>query len=240
MIDYIPEIAKVSKSERFDAIVNAIGAMGLAHRIEPVPGGSGNIIVDIKPESTDDKIVISAHYDNFAGTPGANDNAAACSILLNLIGEAVRTGIDKHIEFVFFDLEESGLRGSNEYVRNNKNISAAYNLDMCGMGSNIIIALYNDFENAVHRVPAGHDVIELSNLPGGDAYTFRDNGIPTMYVVNSTDNDVEWFKNFANGFWRSNRTPDFARTMHRSNDTPGTCNIEQVEKIYKFMVSNIA
>lgn len=237
MTDYIPAIAKVNKADRFQAIADVLRNNGIPYRVRKIPGysTSGNILVEFNPESQEKKTVVSAHYDNCAGTPGANDNAAACSILLNLILDARVTGTEKHLEFAFFDLEECGFLGSKQYLAENRDLLlGAFNLDMCGMGSHIVAALYNGAEKVYPHTISG-DAHLVRTLPPGDAYTFRGARLPTVYVVNSTDGDLSWYDDFAAYGNPTRMDPDFLSTMHQPNDTPETCNPAQVEKIFEYV-----
>ncbi|MCK4350345.1 MAG: M20/M25/M40 family metallo-hydrolase, partial [Candidatus Krumholzibacteria bacterium] len=92
-------------------------------------------------DSPDQRIILSAHYDSYSSTdpevcaPGADDNATGVAAVLEsaraLYGE--RTG--KTVEFVLFDGEELGLRGSRYFAANldtNVSYEAVINLDMLG------------------------------------------------------------------------------------------------------------
>jgi len=239
MKNYIDDIAKIKKKDRYNAITKVIEENGIKYRVQTLPNNNsfGNIIVEFNPEKKG-KIVVSAHYDNAYGTPGANDNAAACSILLNLILNNKDT--NNHIEFVFFDLEEIGFYGSKYYVKENSDSDILYaiNLDMCGLGSNILYACYNPINNSDIKIKEMNDsnVYKMEILPPGDALTFADAGITTFFIVNSTNHDLEWYRQFANRM-EPKSFPDFLKTMHLPTDTVETINYEQVEKIYKFTSS---
>ena len=234
MYNYIKEIAKINKLDRFNSIIDILKKNNIDYQIQKIPDSSalGNIIVSINP-SKEKKIAITAHYDNAPGTPGANDNAAACSILLNLIINNKDT--KNYIEYVFFDLEENGGVGSNYYVSINKNkILYAINLDMCGIGNNIVFSHYriNDYDiNIIKEIVTKYKAIEVNRLPYGDAYSFISKGIETYYIINSTNSDLKWFKKYAEGIMPS-FAPEFSKTMHLSNDTIDNININQVELIY--------
>jgi len=81
-------------------------------------------IIGALPDADDKKpiLVIGAHYDTVAGSPGADDNASSLAVLL----EAARVSTcffetktsPLHLEFAAFTLEESGFWGSRGYVKN--------------------------------------------------------------------------------------------------------------------------
>jgi hypothetical protein len=237
MQHYVQDIAQIDKKDRFSAITKVLNDNQIGYVIQRIPANQalGNIIVEFNP-SASKKIVITAHYDNVLGTPGANDNAAACSILLNLILDYRNT--NNHIEFVFFDLEEQRFLGSEHYMRSNQSeIAYAINLDMCGLGENILFSCHHvcgEDRNKFNDLFVRHQARLLEKLPPGDSETFIHNQVSTFFIVNSTTRDLAWFSQYANGV-RPQINPDFSLTMHKANDTIDTINFDQVEKIFLFV-----
>jgi Zn-dependent M28 family amino/carboxypeptidase len=105
-----------------------------------------NIIVDY-PFSNQSiggkKILVTAHYNAWFNTPGANDNASGVSILLGLIAKLQQQSKASAIRFVFFDLEDgwASRGGSKAYIRQFgfEHIESVYNLEMVGMGKNLLL-----------------------------------------------------------------------------------------------------
>ncbi len=101
-----------------------------------------NIIVSIKgAEHPGETIVIGAHYDTVYGTPGADDNASAVAVLLELCRVLKDFSPRKALKLIFFTLEEpplfrSKFMGSYIYASEAKargeNISAMVCLEMVG------------------------------------------------------------------------------------------------------------
>jgi Zn-dependent M28 family amino/carboxypeptidase len=60
------------------------------------------------------RVLIGAHFDSVADTPGADDNASAVAVLL-AVAKAV--GWRKDVMYVAFNAEECNLQGSQEFVR---------------------------------------------------------------------------------------------------------------------------
>ena len=87
---------------------------------------------------------ITAHYDTFASSPGADDNNSGVAGLLETARlVAQQSELKRSIRFVFFDLEELGLIGSNAWLsgssvegRSFTQASANINLEMIGYYSN--------------------------------------------------------------------------------------------------------
>ena len=80
-----------------------------------------NIIVDYPFQKTpsNGKIFLTAHYNAWFRTPGANDNGSGVVVLLGFLEKLVKEQKNFPIRFVFFDLED-GLAvrgGSKQYVK---------------------------------------------------------------------------------------------------------------------------
>ena len=66
-----------------------------------------NIVVTLEGESRqDESIVIGAHYDTVSGTPGADDNASAVAVLLELCRALKDYRPERTLRLIFFVLEE--------------------------------------------------------------------------------------------------------------------------------------
>jgi hypothetical protein len=101
-----------------------------------------NIIVSIRGKThPEDVAVIGAHYDTVAGTPGADDNASAVAILLEMCRLLKDYLPERTLRLVFFTLEEppvflSESMGSFVYAREarkrQEHISAMISLEMLG------------------------------------------------------------------------------------------------------------
>ena len=86
---------------------------------------------------TDRRIIVAAHYDALAHTPGADDNASGVAVLIELAHFLSKTPeLNFDVELVFYDLEEDGLIGSWFHARKLKtqgvDVVAMLNLDMVG------------------------------------------------------------------------------------------------------------
>ena len=238
MINHLRRIAKTRKQDRFEGIISTLKEIGVDYYIEKIdhPSALGNIIVEFN-KGNDKKTVICAHYDNINNTPGANDNASGCSILLKLIENFKET--KQHLEFVFFDLEELGMVGSRNYLINNTdNINLVFNFDMCGLGENTLYTINNMSNNPFKDIFDKRECIKMDKLPPGDDLTFINNNIPTIDIINSTNKDISWFKQFGKGVMPP-YFPDFCKTMHSDYDTIDTLNILQMYKIFLLMIDII-
>lgn len=61
-------------------------------------------------------LIIAAHYDTVAGSPGADDNASALAVLLEAAARLQPPGLRRPVHYIGFCLEEEDLLGSRAYV----------------------------------------------------------------------------------------------------------------------------
>jgi aminopeptidase YwaD len=96
-----------------------------------------NIVAEKKGRTFPNKVLIlGAHYDTVPGSPGADDNASAVAVLLEIAREIQSVSLQMTIRFVAFTLEESGYIGSSRYVgslkKGNEEILGMISLEMVG------------------------------------------------------------------------------------------------------------
>ena len=100
-----------------------------------VPSFSQNVVAEI-PGQDKQCIYLGAHHDTQAGTPGADDNAIACGILVGMCKELARQKHRHTIRLISFGAEEQLSLGSSAYVRKHKaemsNGRFMCNFDSCG------------------------------------------------------------------------------------------------------------
>ncbi len=61
-------------------------------------------------------LILAAHYDTVSGSPGADDNASALTVLIEVARRLKQTALTRPVQFVAFCLEEEDLLGSRAYV----------------------------------------------------------------------------------------------------------------------------
>ena len=102
-----------------------------------------NLIADPPGVTTNSRpYIIGAHYDTVIGTPGADDNASAVAVMLELARSATNKPPEIPLRFVAFTLEEppnhaTQYQGSRVFVKqlidNGMDISGAIILEMVGL-----------------------------------------------------------------------------------------------------------
>ena len=81
-------------------------------------------------------LILGAHYDAVPGSPGADDNASALSVLLEVARAIQSVPLKYTVKFIAFSLEEYEFAGSAHYVgslkRGEEEISGVICLEMVG------------------------------------------------------------------------------------------------------------
>ena len=187
------------------------------------------------------EITVGAHYDAFelkegGLVDGMVDNGAATIILVR-VAEALKDRALRHrVRVVLFDMEETGLLGSQAYVAAHKSdIDAAINLDITAFGD----ALGYGFGNAAGTARLRKALllacadqlltcVDSANSPPGDDRSFKDAGIPVVSLGFASRLVVHqaWlllnggdYSGLAEGF-----VPGVFKIMHTSED-----NLSKVE-----------
>ena len=80
-----------------------------------------NIVAEKKGTSCPDRIILlGAHYDTVPGSPGADDNASAIAVLLEVAKHLKNTHLRSTLRLIAFSLEECGYIGSTHYAQKTK------------------------------------------------------------------------------------------------------------------------
>ena len=132
-----------SNAERESAVARYLRARGLpcaVHRFSSSEGAGENFSVDLG--TSDRVLLLAAHHDAVDGSPGANDNAAAVGILLNLIERLATEPPTKiRLRFLFTAAEERGYLGARHYARETSvgELAGVLSLELCGIGDSVVI-----------------------------------------------------------------------------------------------------
>lgn len=102
----------------------------------------------------DQIFIIDGHYDSVHDSPGVDDNASGTAGMLEALEVLKEYEFEKSIQFIGFDLEEQGTKGSIDYVM--KANTNAWNI--IGMLNFEMIGYYSEEENS-QEFPAGFQLI---------------------------------------------------------------------------------
>ena len=123
-----------------DSMVTYFNELGLETSVHTFPKGNyeaKNIVGSMTGISDNDSIyIIDAHYDSVSNSPGIDDNASGVAGFIEAARILSQYQFHKTIKFIGFDLEETGLEGSINYVENdipiNEQIKGVFNFEMIG------------------------------------------------------------------------------------------------------------
>lgn len=160
-----------------------------------------NVVADLPGEDTREKVLLTAHFDDWDPAQGANDNGAGVAVILEAARVFKRLGIrPKHtIRFVFFSGEEELSNGSRAYVEQHKteldDTRAVFNID-CGALQPLGFRIHGrtDLEAASRKLlkplgPLGADRVYLDADFDSDQETFIVAGVP-IYSLWAGDYDA--------------------------------------------------
>jgi hypothetical protein len=96
-----------------------------------------NIVAEKRGRTSPNRVIIlGAHYDTVPGSPGADDNASAISVLLEVARKLQAVPLAGTVRFIAFSLEEYNFVGSTYYVkkfqRGEEEIVGMISLEMVG------------------------------------------------------------------------------------------------------------
>jgi Iap family predicted aminopeptidase len=159
------------------------------------PGVERNVVADLPGEDNRERVLMTAHFDDWDPAQGANDNGAGVAVVLEAARIFKRLGIrPKHtIRFVFFSGEEELSNGSRAYIERHKNelddIRAVFNID-CGAHPPLGFKIHGrtDMEEASRKLlkplaPLGADRVSLDADFDSDQETFIVAGVPVYSLM---------------------------------------------------------
>ena len=132
-------ISREDGLEMLAALENGI-RMEARIRVEVERRSSQNIIAEKRGTAADGGVVVlGAHYDSVAESQGAGDNGTGVAALAVMAQELADAEFPFTLRFIFFGVEEIGLRGSRHYVESLTDaelraIDAMLNFDAMGAG----------------------------------------------------------------------------------------------------------
>jgi aminopeptidase YwaD len=158
------------------------------------PGVIGENVVGHLAGVVGPRVIVGAHYDTVAGSPGANDNASGVAAMLEIARALAGTPLAKDVWFAAFDAEEDGMVGSAALLgRLNfetlRGLQAVIVLDVVGLGPMEHVSADAHGPLARYLSLAKTSLLPFS-LPQGvlsDHKPFADIGVPTMLLWGSID-----------------------------------------------------
>lgn len=160
-----------------------------------------NVVAEIPgtdPVLKDEVVMLGGHLDSWHAATGATDNAAGCSVMMEVVRILQATGLKprRTIRIALWGGEEQGLIGSRNYVTNHftdsvarSKVSAYYNLDN---GTGKVRGIYSQSNPNVRELftawlepfhDMGAKTVTISNTGGTDHQSFDRLGIPGFQFI---------------------------------------------------------
>ena len=133
--------------------------------------------------AADSVFIIDGHFDTVHNSGGADDNGTGTVGMLEAMRILSAYNFKKSIDFIGFDLEETGLIGSERYVAeaipNDEHIVGVFNLEMLGY--------YSD-EPGTQTIPAGFELLFPDEVDSIIAHDYRGNFV--LNIANEYSNEI--------------------------------------------------
>ncbi len=143
LMNIVEDLEGLGNERRKNYILEVLDEQGIDYK-KMSYNNYENIIVSFDREK---EIGIASHFDAVPGSPGANDNASAVAVTLDILRKFRENPLTNiGVRGMFFDGEESGLVGSRNYVRSEglDGLIGVYNMELVGMGDRL--AFWTDQE----------------------------------------------------------------------------------------------
>jgi hypothetical protein len=128
-------------------------------------------------------ILLGAHFDTVAASPGADDNATGVAVVLEIARLFGSQPTPRTLQLAFFDKEEAGLLGSKAFVAKTKrlqNLRGVIVMDMVG---------YACYEAGCQQYPPGLPITPPSNKGDFLAVVGDTEHLPLLTAFQNTNSD---------------------------------------------------
>jgi hypothetical protein len=255
--------AAATNEARFEALTAMLRSRGLTFTVEPFtiektvgrePRTEGrNVVVTLGDGPQD--LVIGAHYDaarlqDGSLSRGAVDNAASSVMLIGLADALRAERLPLRVRGVWFDMEELGLIGSAQYVKQHAadRIVAMLNFDVNAYGDTMMFGPSGRADSAALRrafvqtcATEEMPCVGFPEMPPGDDRSFVKAGVPALSIaiVPAVDAHQLWLmmNAGASSGLTQGTLPSILRTIHTPDDSPGKLNEEAMRRVQRFAVS---
>jgi len=143
LLEIVRNLEGKSDHKRSEFIEQTLLRWGLSYEVHPYATGRNILLPSGRPHW----VGISSHFDAVRHSPGANDNASAVAVCLDLIRRSQLKPLRNiGLGFFFFDEEEKHLKGSAAYVSQLgiHGMAGLINLEMVGQGDRLALWSLNE------------------------------------------------------------------------------------------------
>jgi Zn-dependent M28 family amino/carboxypeptidase len=167
--DFTSTVVVTSVLQTVGEQLSAIPGLQLSINVSTVRGTSTttNIIAESKEGDANNVVMVGAHLDSVDEGPGINDNGTGSAAILEVAKQMGKVKPRNKLRFALWSAEESGLLGSEEYVKllsdaDKQKIALYLNFDMIGSPNHVFFVYDGDNSDGVGAGagPAGSTGIE--------------------------------------------------------------------------------
>ncbi len=232
-VDASVKLVPCESEKRLDGVVNLFTSLGVPKAdiaIEKFDKDKIQNVVVRKKGSTDETIVIGAHYDKVSAGCGVTDNWAGVVILAHIYKTLAKFDTKKSYVFVAFDKEEEGLKGSAQMV---KAMTDAQRAAVCSMvnfdtfGQDIPMALAN---------ASSPKMLKLAEALGKES-DFKFVSIP---IVGASSDSASFVEKKIPAITISGIGKDTLEILHSPNDKLDKLKVDSIYYGYRFGVMYLA
>jgi Zn-dependent M28 family amino/carboxypeptidase len=184
--------------------------------------------------------LLGAHLDRVAAGQGVLDNGASCAVLVHLLEAFKARPLRNYtLRVAFFDLEETGLNGSQAFfepVRNGSKPAPAFaaNLDIFGYGDTFFATssaetgpLAKAFRQAATDSGLSVRFSPVAQYPASDHRNMMSAGIETLGIALIDGKEVDTILGRGQP---SDGPPKVLTIIHTSRDVLEVLNLQEIEK----------
>jgi Zn-dependent M28 family amino/carboxypeptidase len=167
--DFTSTVVVTSVLQTVGEQLSAIPGLQLSINVSTVRGTSTttNIFAESKEGDANNVVMVGAHLDSVDEGPGINDNGTGSAAILEVAKQMGKVKPRNKLRFALWSAEESGLLGSEEYVKllsdaDKQKIALYLNFDMIGSPNHVFFVYDGDNSDGVGAGagPAGSTGIE--------------------------------------------------------------------------------
>ncbi|MBI4610129.1 MAG: Zn-dependent exopeptidase M28 [Candidatus Rokubacteria bacterium] len=252
-LDYVRLLEGRSNPDRQKVLGQLLAARGIPFARFPfatLEGSGENFAVDVGGGLR--TLILVGHHDAVPGSPGANDDASAVAILLELLGQlAMDPPRRLTVRFLFTAAEEVGYLGARCYVRTVPldRVVGVLSLELCGIGDALAIwdalppadrgpmlqAFAGALEALGYRRDETYHVVGRIPVFGSDHRAFTAVGVPAFGLTAVPSSDADALRRFIfnplrSVFYHLGRRPRPFDTYHTARDGSSTLEPEALAR----------
>ncbi len=202
LLEIVQKLEKNTSEKRFEIVAQLLADLKISYFVQVYQTGK-NIIIN-PPQKNKKYVGIGSHFDVVKNSGGANDNATAIAICLDILVKA-KSQEFKNFEVTgfVFDEEETGLKGSEAYIKTYgvADLMGVMNLELVGQGDKFALWSLNEksegkilslFEETAKKNGIFSQRFDRIITNSADHVSFVEGGLQDVFTITCiSDKDLE-------------------------------------------------